>query len=70
MFFDSLVNLTEPILQEIDAENEGSEVPYSAYGRYYLRTADEDREVSPAELKNSLSQMNIKKNGKRLNQKF
>lgn len=24
---------------------------YSATGRYYLRTADEDREVSPEELK-------------------
>ena len=26
-------------------------MPYSAAGRYYLRTADEDREVTPEELK-------------------
>lgn len=46
--------ITEEILDDrhvIKVEFEGSEVPYSAYGRYYLRTADEDREVSPAELK-------------------
>ena len=29
---------------------EGSEKPYSAYGRYYIRTADEDREMSPEQL--------------------
>ena len=30
---------------------EGSERPYSAYGKYYMRSADEDREISPAMLK-------------------
>lgn len=35
----------------IKVEFEGNDTPYSAYGRYYLRTADEDREVSPSELK-------------------
>lgn len=35
----------------IKVEFSGENVPYSAYGRYYLRTADEDREVIPEELK-------------------
>ncbi len=36
----------------IRVEFNGKDTPYSAAGRYYLRTADEDREVSPNELKN------------------
>ena len=32
----------------IKVEAEGSEKPYSAYGRYYIRSADEDREMEPA----------------------
>ena len=31
---------------------EGDEKPYSAYGKYYIRTADEDREISPQQLRN------------------
>ncbi len=30
---------------------EGNEPPYSAFGRYYIRTADEDRELTPGELR-------------------
>jgi len=30
---------------------EGSERPYSAYGKYYMRSADEDREISPSMLR-------------------
>lgn len=30
---------------------EGGERPYSAYGKYYMRSADEDREISPAMLR-------------------
>ena len=30
---------------------EGAEKPYSAYGRYYIRTADEDREMEPEQLR-------------------
>lgn len=30
---------------------EGNERPYSAYGKYYMRSADEDREISPAVLR-------------------
>ncbi len=29
----------------------GEEKPYSAYGRYYMRSADEDRDISPQQLK-------------------
>ena len=39
-------------LHVIKVEFNGNDRPYSASGRYYLRTADEDREVTPAELKN------------------
>lgn len=35
----------------IKVEFSGEHTPYSAAGRYYLRTADEDREVAPEELK-------------------
>lgn len=35
----------------IKVEFNGNSTPYSAAGRYYLRTADEDREVTPVELK-------------------
>ena len=35
----------------IKIEFSGESTPYSAYGRYYLRTADEDREVTPEELR-------------------
>ena len=35
----------------IKVDAQGSEKPYSAFGRYYTRSADEDRELSPPELK-------------------
>ena len=35
----------------IKIEFNGNNTPYSAFGRYYLRTADEDREVMPEDLK-------------------
>ena len=35
----------------IKIEVRGNEKPYSAYGRYYMRSADEDRELSPVALK-------------------
>lgn len=35
----------------IKVEFSGDSSPYSAAGRYYLRTADEDREVSPEEMR-------------------
>ena len=30
---------------------EGTEIPYSAHGKYYIRSADEDRELSPVQLR-------------------
>ena len=35
----------------IKVEFSGDNTPYSAFGKYYLRTADEDREVTPSVLK-------------------
>lgn len=29
----------------------GNDIPYSAFGKYYIRTADEDRELNPIELR-------------------
>lgn len=50
--------IEEIILDEkhlIRVEFNGEKVPYSAFGRYYLRTADEDREVTPYELREFFS---------------
>ena len=30
---------------------QGNNIPYSSYGKYYMRSADEDRELSPEQLK-------------------
>lgn len=35
----------------IEVKFSGKNKPYSAYGKYYIRVADESRELSPAELK-------------------
>lgn len=35
----------------VKVEVNGDNTPYSAFGRYYIRTADEDREIDPHELK-------------------
>lgn len=46
--------IQEEVLDEchvIKVEFHGENYPFSAAGRYYLRTADEDREVTPAELR-------------------
>lgn len=43
------VNITDE-KSLIKVEFNGSEQPYSAFGKYYIRTADEDRVVPPAEL--------------------
>ena len=60
VIYESIKPQIYPIIKEeiiedkhiIKVEFNGNERPYSAYGRYYLRTADEDRDVSPNELKN------------------
>ena len=38
-------------VEVIIVDFEGEDLPYSAFGRYYIRIADEDRELSPAELR-------------------
>jgi ATP-dependent DNA helicase RecG len=46
--------ITEAVFEgrsTIKVEFTGENIPYSASGRFYLRTADEDREVTPEELK-------------------
>ena len=35
----------------IKVSAEGSDTPYSAYGKYYIRSADEDRELTPVQLR-------------------
>jgi len=35
----------------VKVQAQGGEKPYSAFGRYYIRSADEDRELSPIELR-------------------
>ena len=35
----------------IKVTDEEDEKPYSAYGKYYMRSADEDREISPQQLR-------------------
>ena len=37
---------------------EGRERPYSAFGKYYIRSADEDREISPAVLRDMMLSAN------------
>jgi ATP-dependent DNA helicase RecG len=38
----------------IEVKFDGSNRPYSAYGKYYLRVADESREMNPEELKSMM----------------
>ncbi len=38
-------------IEVINVSFDGSNIPYSAEGRYYIRVADEDRQLSAAELK-------------------
>lgn len=42
-----MMNNSEVIVVEF----EGQDKPYSAFGKYYIRVADEDRELSPQELR-------------------
>lgn len=43
----------------IKLEASGNEKPYSAFGRYYIRSADEDRELSPAELRRIMAENEV-----------
>ncbi len=35
----------------IVVEFQGDDIPCSAFGKYYIRAVDEDRELTPAELR-------------------
>ena len=55
-----------PIVQKVEIDDKqiikvevnGEEFPYSAYGKYYLRTADEDRDITPTELAKMIKKNN------------
>lgn len=57
--YESIKPQIYPVIKEVVIEDKhiikvefsGIETPYSAYGKYYLRTADEDREITPEALK-------------------
>lgn len=57
--YESIKPQIYPVIEEVVLEDKhlirvefsGENAPYSTCGRYYLRTADEDREVVPEELK-------------------
>ena len=38
-------------IEVIRVDFHGDDIPYSAFGKYYIRVADEDRELTPAELR-------------------
>jgi len=38
-------------VEVIRVDFRGDDIPYSAFGKYYIRVADEDRELTPSELR-------------------
>lgn len=59
VIYESIKPQIYPAIEDVLVESKhiirvefcGEDTPYSAFGKYYLRTADEDREVTPAVLK-------------------
>lgn len=49
--FPTITTIDVDGIEVIKVEFSGSDVPYSAFGKYYIRTADEDRELTPSELR-------------------
>lgn len=49
--FPTITTETFNEIEVIKLEFSGERTPYSAFGRYYIRIADEDRELTPFELK-------------------
>ena len=45
----------------VEVKFDGKDKPYSAYGRYYIRVADESREMTPDELKNMMIESALSK---------
>lgn len=46
----------------IEVKFEGNDIPYSSKGKYYIRIADEDRELTPSELRKIMIQNEYKEN--------
>ena len=46
-------------LNRIKVEVKGEDKPYSAYGKYYIRSGDEDGEISPLKLKELMTKDNL-----------
>ena len=57
--YDNIKPQIYPVVEKMELDGksvivvnvDGNDLPYSSNGRYYLRVADEDREITPAELK-------------------
>lgn len=57
--YDNIKPQIYPVIEKLELDGksvivvnvDGNDLPYSSNGRYYLRVADEDREITPAELK-------------------
>jgi len=49
-------------IEIIKVQFEGNDIPYSSKGKYYIRIADEDRELTPSELKKIMIQNEYKEN--------
>lgn len=68
VIYESVKPQIYPVIQKIELGNKnvikvevnGSDLPYSAFGKYYLRTVDEDRIITPAELKNIMDDTRYK----------
>ncbi|HJJ35588.1 MAG TPA: putative DNA binding domain-containing protein [Methanocorpusculum sp.] len=60
--FPQIDTVTMEGIEIIRVRFEGKEVPYSAFGKYYIRTADEDRELSPSELRKIMIGMEYEEN--------
>lgn len=62
--YESIKPQIYPVIEQVTADGKylikvefnGEESPYSVYGKYYLRTADEDRMVTPQKLKQIFSE--------------
>ena len=49
-------------IEVIEVKFEGNDIPYSSKGKYYIRIADEDKELTPSELKKIMIQNEYKEN--------
>lgn len=65
----------EVLTEEIDGVEiikvvfEGKDRPYSAFGKYYKRVADEDREMTPSELRKMMISQEYEENWENMSSK-